>query len=217
MRILKSSLLLGSVLACLTATQSFSQIRPYSYDTPSFIDIESTEVSVPEDAGSVAINLYRTGEFRQNTTINYKTVAGNASEGSDYKGAGGTVTFKPGEGFKTVLIEIMPDANGEANEDFAVQISTDDPNALIMRESVKVTIEDQSRPISGQPQLEIIPGPENTIILGWEGSASHSIERTLNPASGWEPVQCEKSVRGARCEVTQPAGGPLYFYRLRAE
>ena len=65
----------------------------------------------------------RSGPSDQITTVNYNTVNGTASAGSDYVAASGTVTFNPGETSKTITVLVNGDRLGEANETFSVNLS----------------------------------------------------------------------------------------------
>ena len=54
--------------------------KKLGYETPAYVDLEFTEMRVNEPAGTLAINIIRTGDFRQTTTVDYQTVADSASE-----------------------------------------------------------------------------------------------------------------------------------------
>ena len=56
-------------------------------------------------------------------TVDYQTVNGTASAGSDYTTTSGTLTFAPGETVKTVLVPISDDGSPEGSESFAVDLS----------------------------------------------------------------------------------------------
>lgn len=57
-------------------------------------------------------------------TVQYATVGGTATQGSDYVGASGTVTFQPGETSKTVTIVVLGDSLAENSETFTVVLSS---------------------------------------------------------------------------------------------
>ena len=181
--------------------------------------MEFREIRVNEPAGTIAINILLSGYFRQTTTIQYQTFDQNdgAAEGQDYKGACGTIVLKPGEGFNTVVFEIVRDDQEESSESFRLELSSSDPNCALMRSSALVTIEDAPVPVS-QPELQIAAAPGGNVLLSWEGPTQCSLERTTNPAlANWEAVSCTPVVSGDRTEVTQPVGGTFFFYRLRSE
>lgn len=212
----------STILAIASATTAISlqaaDFKATDYETPAYVDLELTQVRVNEPAGTIAINIIRTGDFRQTTTIDYQTVEDDASEGEDYKGAGGTLVFKPGEGFKTVTLEILRDERAESAESFRFEISSSDPKAMLMRTSALVTIEDAPAPVS-QPKLQIASAGNGQIRLSWEGSQACALERATTAGAGatWERVACSPEVNGSRSEVLQAVGGKLFFYRLCAE
>lgn len=60
----------------------------------------------------------------QTVTVQYATVGGSATQGSDFVGASGTVTFLPGETSKTITIVVLGDSIAENNETFTVALSS---------------------------------------------------------------------------------------------
>src|SRR5687767_8412522 len=185
MRHLNPALALATLLTGISLQAG--DFKALDYETPAYVDFELSEVSVNEPAGTVAINIIRTGDFRRTTTIEYQTVEDDASEGADYKGAGGTLVFKPGEGFKTIVLEIIRDEEVESLESFRFELSSSDPNCMLMRSTALVVIEDQPVPIA-RPELQIAAAA-GKILLSWDGSDTCALERTETPAAGnWEPV-----------------------------
>ncbi|MGZ0170505.1 MAG: beta strand repeat-containing protein, partial [Planctomycetales bacterium] len=55
-------------------------------------------------------------------TVNFGTIQGTATQGSDFLGAAGTLVFAPGELSKTITIEVNGDTTTEATEQFIVQL-----------------------------------------------------------------------------------------------
>lgn len=212
-----SAFLLALILALIFVSASLfaADFKATGYTTPAYIDIELSEVRVAEPAGTVTINLIRSGDYRQTTTIDYQTSEVEASEGRDYKGAGGTIIFQPGESLKSITFEIIPDEQAESAESFTLDITGSGPNSVVTRSSTTIWIDDAPRAIS-QPRLEIAAA-EGAILLSWEADQVCGLERSANPGSGvWEAVPCNPTAEGNRFEVAQPLGGTLYFYRLRA-
>jgi probable HAF family extracellular repeat protein len=66
----------------------------------------------------------------QPVTVNYATASGTAAVGSDYQSVSGTVTFAPGETYKTISVLVNGDRLPEANETFFVNL-TSPTNAII--------------------------------------------------------------------------------------
>ncbi|WP_431233339.1 cellulase family glycosylhydrolase [Mycolicibacterium psychrotolerans] len=59
----------------------------------------------------------------QTITVHYATSGGTATEGSDFVGAAGTLTFLPGETSKTVAVTVLGDSAAEKTETFTVSLS----------------------------------------------------------------------------------------------
>jgi hypothetical protein len=204
-------------LIFVSASLYASDFQTQSHTTRSYVDFELTDVRVNESAGVLNVQVVRSGDYRQPASVEFQTVESEASEGSDYKGTGGTLTFKAGESFKTIALEIRSDEEVESPESFVLQITTADPNTQVERSSATVWIEDAPA-AAAQPALEIIPNPDGSILLSWQSTRPCGLERTANPAHGlWESVNCTPVLKGDRFEVVQPAGGVFHAFRLRAD
>lgn len=212
-----SALLIAIITAIfLSASLSAGELKAFGHETPAYIDFELSEIRVNE-AGTLSINIIRTGDFRQTTTIDYQTTEVEATQGKDYKGSGGTITFQPGEGYKTIVLELLADDQDESPESFLFELTGAGPNTVLLRPSTTVWIEDAPLPIS-QPRLHIASVQDGNVLLSWEGSVEIALERSSNPGTGiWEQVDCSPTENAGRCEVAQPLSGTLYFYRLRAD
>jgi hypothetical protein len=215
----QSAFMLAIILALIFVSVSLSaaDFQAKGYETPAFVDVESTELRVNEPAGTVTINLFRSGDFRQTSTVDYQTSEVEASEGQDYKGSGGTITFQPGETFKSVVLQITADTEAESAESFRFELTASSANTVLGRASTTIWIDDAPAAIS-QPELEITAAEQGKILLSWTGSTPCALERSADPASGfWEPVACNPVIEDDRHKVSQPMGATFYFYRLRTE
>ena len=56
-------------------------------------------------------------------TVDYTTRDGTATAGADYVAASGTLTFEPGETFKTVEVRVLPDSHNEGSETMSLVLS----------------------------------------------------------------------------------------------
>ncbi len=78
-------------------------------------------------------------------TVTYATRDGTATDGVDYIGAHGSVTFAPGETHKTVAVSILADNLVEGNETFSLDL-TSPSGALLRKGTGTVTIHDATPP-----------------------------------------------------------------------
>lgn len=110
------------------ATVTDGQARILNDDV---ITISADNPSVAEGpAGSTAIvtfTLQRTGILAGAGVVNWSTVDGTATAGSDYVAASGQVTFQDGETQKTVEITVNGDDVPEFDETFSLDLSTTSP------------------------------------------------------------------------------------------
>ena len=83
----------------------------------------------------------------QSVSVDWATADGTADAGLDYLGAGGTVTFAPGETSKTVTVQVMGDTLNEFNETFMVNLSNPS-NATIADAQGVGTIVDDDGPVA---------------------------------------------------------------------
>jgi hypothetical protein len=215
----QSAFMLLIILALIffSVALSAADFQAKGFETPAFVDVESSQLRVNEPAGTITINLFRTGDYRQTSTIDYQTSEVEASEGKDYQGTGGTIIFQPGESVKNVVLKVMPDAETETAESFVFEITGSSANTVVGRASVTVWIDDA--PNAGlEPALEITSAGQGNILLSWINARPCALERSSEPANGtWEPVSCTPILDGERFEVVQPSTGIAYVYRLRSE
>lgn len=197
------------LLTTFAEIDSAGQIRAFDYATPAFLDFDLSEISVSEDQTTVTLNLHRSGDFRQLTRVDFSTEALTATEGADYKGTGGTLTFQPGEGSKQITLTLLPDEQSEPEEALRVALKNPSPNTTLMRDSILVRINDPT------PKLEISTAPGGKIALKWNSARPYFVEKSMDGRS-WEVLPCTPSITGAEYCVLEPSGGPIFFYRLKA-
>ena len=79
-------------------------------------------VTVDEDAGTINIDVLRSGGSDGIVTVDYATADGTATDPDDYTATSGTLTFADGDISETIAIPIINDGDSEPDEDFAVMI-----------------------------------------------------------------------------------------------
>jgi hypothetical protein len=92
-------------------------------DTAGVVRVATTSYTVAEGAGSVTINVSRTGGTATGVTVDYATADGTATAGADYSARTGTLTFGPGVTALTVTVPILQDATPESAETFTLTLS----------------------------------------------------------------------------------------------
>ena len=85
--------------------------------------------------------------YDQPVTVNYATADDTATlANSDYTQASGSITFAPGETFKTITINVLGDVTVENNEDFFVNLTSPFAGALVTQRGVGWILDDDGIP-----------------------------------------------------------------------
>ena len=93
----------------------------------------------------VAVPVRLSAPSGKTVSVAYTTVAGTATEGADFAGASGVVTFAPGETIQTATITILGDVMDEPTEAFQVHL-TDATNAALGTVDSAITLLDNDPP-----------------------------------------------------------------------
>jgi hypothetical protein len=107
--------------------------------------------------------------------VDYATVAGTATAGSDYETAVGTLTFAAGETTKQIDVTVDSDVVAEVAETFTVVLSSPQ-NANILADTGLGTITDNDE----GPKLSV---GDTTVAEGNSGTTSLSFTVSMSPAS----------------------------------
>lgn len=97
-----------------------------SGNSPPTTGIKVGDVKISEgNAGSKSVTATVTlsGSYTNKVTVDYNTVDGTATAGSDYVGKSGTLTFNPGVTTQNVTITIKGETMPESDETFLLSLS----------------------------------------------------------------------------------------------
>lgn len=124
--------------------------------------ISISDVAITEgNTGNVSADLLVTLNHpsASSITVQYQTVDGSATAGSDYQGSSGTVTFAPRQVAQTISVPINTDSSPEITETFLVNLSSP-TNATIADSQGVATIRDDD---SACPEPTFGPVTEFTV------------------------------------------------------
>jgi hypothetical protein len=147
-------------------------------DDDSEPDISIEAASVTEgDAGTTTASFPVTlsALSGREVDVDYATVAGTATAGSDYETAVGTLTFAAGETTKQIDVTVDADVAAEGDETFTVVLSSPQ-NANILADTGLGTITDDDE----GPKLSV---SDPTVAEGNSGTTSLSFTVSMSPAS----------------------------------
>ena len=100
------------------------------------IEFSTTGYTVPENADSATITVNRVNGARGTVTVNYKTVAINATPGLDFTPVSGTLTFPSGATSETIVVPVLDDPYDDRNELVSVVLSNVQTNETLGQPSL---------------------------------------------------------------------------------
>jgi hypothetical protein len=109
---------------------------------PKIIGFQQSSFSIGEAAGSVSINVTRSGDLSAAATVIYQTGGGTASDRSDYSAAIGTLRFAQNQATRQITVFVTDDVRAEGNETFTLTLSSPSGAMLGTLSSLSVTITD---------------------------------------------------------------------------
>ncbi|HEX2060134.1 MAG TPA: IPTL-CTERM sorting domain-containing protein [Thermoanaerobaculia bacterium] len=175
-------------------------------DAPPAISI-SDVTQIETDAGTTAFafNVTLSTASTLPITVDYATAGIEATSGTDFLPASGTLTFDPGVTSQPVVVQVIGDTLDESNETFSVSLANP-TNATIDDGAGIGTITDDD----GTPTLSI---SDVTQAEGNAGTTNFVFTVSLAPASG-QTVTVDYATSGLEATSGvdfQPASGTLTF------
>lgn len=105
-------------------TQSVATVNIVDNDPKPIISFNPTNYTVAENNGYVTLIINRTQNTSGPLTVNYTTLNGTATEGSDYTNTSGSIVFADGEITKTISVPILDNNIYELNKSFTVKLTS---------------------------------------------------------------------------------------------
>jgi uncharacterized delta-60 repeat protein/uncharacterized repeat protein (TIGR01451 family) len=101
---------------------------------------------VSEDAGQIAIEVFRTNGHSGAVTVNYQMLTGTATADADYYATNGFVQFADGQTNAFLIVRIIDDSITEGNETVPVQLFGPSGGASLGIANATITIVDNDQP-----------------------------------------------------------------------
>ncbi|MDR3621387.1 MAG: Calx-beta domain-containing protein [Paludisphaera borealis] len=112
-------------------------------ESPGAIEFSQPSFTVPENAGSATIPVYRTLGARGTVTVPYATFGGNATPGVDYLPVSGVLSFGPGETVQYITVPVLPNPHDNHDEGVGLYLGAPTGGAVLGgRYAVPLTIQD---------------------------------------------------------------------------
>ena len=123
---------------------------------------------------SLNLEVVRGGFLGNTSTVAYMFMNGTATNGLDFTGTDGTLTFLPGQATRTITVPILGDPNTETAENFTVLLKN--PTAALLGADTNATVT-----VLDAPDKDAISGSGSAFfkatITGIEGN---SLSKTIN-------------------------------------
>lgn len=94
------------------------------------LQLETTNKDIAENAGSLTVDVIRTGGSAGKISVQYTTVDQSATANSDYSQVSGQLVFLDGETRKSIQVPILADSDSEPDEFFQLVLSQPTPELL---------------------------------------------------------------------------------------
>jgi hypothetical protein len=146
-------------------------------DLPSLSISPATQAEGNTPAGFIELTINLSAASSRTVSVNYQTLDGTATGGSDYLVRSGEISFLPGQTRQTIQIPVVGDTTVEPDETFRVQLSNAigallDPAASL----APVTL-------SNDDQMPTLSLTANPMTEGNSGISNASITVSLSAAS----------------------------------
>jgi Ca2+-binding RTX toxin-like protein len=116
------------------------------------------------------LNVQLSSASGQIVTVNYTTVNGSATSGSDYTTTSGTLTFAAGNTLSSIFIPILSDTTIEGDETFTVTLSNPSAGATISAQNVGTVTILNDDSAGGALNLTLNGTSGNDILTGGLGN-----------------------------------------------
>ena len=138
--------------------------------------VQRKQLPGSRDAGTVTINVTRTGGSAGAAAVNYATSPGTAAAGSDYTHKTGTLNWAAGDAANNTFTVTLPnDFVYEGNEAFNLTLSGASGASLGAQTSSTVTIQDDKLPDTTPPSvpagLSLVSSSSAHVTFSWNPSS----------------------------------------------
>ncbi|HLL74896.1 MAG TPA: carboxypeptidase regulatory-like domain-containing protein, partial [Pyrinomonadaceae bacterium] len=160
-------------------TSEFSACLPVTDPPAGTVQFDAATYTAGEGAGTVTVNVTRTGGSFGAVTVSYASTPGTATAPADYASASGSVTFADGDAAaKSFTVAVADDALDEADETFTLTLSVTSGAATLGTPSAAtVTVTDDDPP----PSISV---GDVALNEGNSGQSSAVFQISLSAASG---------------------------------
>jgi hypothetical protein len=182
---------------------------PYSLNGSSNPTLAISDVRTWEgNSGTTALvfTVSLSAPSSQAVSVNYGTADGTATAGSDYQATSGTLTIAAGQTTGTITVLVNGDRLAEANETFAVNLSTPTNATIADGQGVGTIVDDE--PLISINDTTVTEGNtgSRTATFTLTLSAAYDVNVTVNYATANGTATAGSDYQAASGTLTIPAG-----------
>lgn len=116
-------------------------------DSPPGVGFAVVASSGAENQTPATVELVLSSVSSRTVTVNFATATGSATQGPDFAGAAGQVTFLPGQSSRLVPITLNNDAIDENDETFTISLSSPSNAVLQLASHTRTIVDDDAEPV----------------------------------------------------------------------
>jgi len=200
---------LAIVCAAALTGSVHAQVKAQDTETPSYVQFSAPRFEVSETETNAVITVVRSGDFRNNAAVSYKTVEGTAANNVDFEPSGGTIVFSAGQSFKTISIAVLHAGKPATDKTFKVALVQPSANTIIVSPAADVSIKQAG------PALSIALGANGLSVVWPDAGAAYALEAQVNGT--WSAVTTAPALADGSWSVRIDPTQPVALFRLRLE
>lgn len=197
-------------VACAASFSAHAQIKAFGYETPNYIEFGQPRFEVSGTETNAVITIVRNGDFRTMAAVDYTTKDGTAEGAVNFHPCGGTLTFAPGESFKTINIPIIRE-EPEPAKTFQVEMTAAAAETIVVTPTTEVEIQ------SAPPALAIVGSGKKLSITWADVGEIFQLEALINGV--WNKVANEPALVNGEWNVQMAPSpeAPVALFRLKLQ
>lgn len=135
--------LVNSAGLCMAIGAGTADVQIVDADGPPTVGFSTSALTVLEDAGVVELEVSRAGSLDGAVSVDFAAVELEATEGTDFALAPGSLTWADGEGgARSIFVTILPDTEFEGAETLRIELSNPQGASLGANSSLLLTIDE---------------------------------------------------------------------------
>jgi CSLREA domain-containing protein len=155
-----------------------------------------SDLAVNESTGTASVTVLLAPASAQTVTVDWSTVAGTATAGSDFTAANGTLTFTPSQTARTIDIAIADDGVTEPAEAFSISLQSPANAAIADGDATVTIIDDDPVPTISVADVTVAEGGTASLNVTLSNASAAAVTVNYLTVSGAAGAADFSSVSG---------------------